>query len=129
MDLKLLLECRRHLRVAHHVPGRIRLKFTTELFRHSALREAIAPFLKGAGLPFDFERPGWLKNNAELKVAGAVPGIRSARLNWRGRSLIVQYDDRLLPAHKIDALFAADTPERLGGVVADLGTRLTDGTN
>jgi hypothetical protein len=127
MDLKLLIECRRHLKVAHHVPGRIRLKFTTELFRHSALREAITPFLKGAGLPFDFERPGGVNNNTAIDAAAKLPGIRSARLNWRGRSLIVQYDDRLLPAHKIEALFAADTPERLGGIVADLAMRFAGG--
>lgn len=70
-----LLDIRAHLQIAHHVPGRIRLRIVPTIL--SAVKGLDRGLLK---LPF-----------AELE------GIRSARINAIGLSAIVDYDADTLP--------------------------------
>ncbi len=78
----------RYLRVAHHIPGRIRLKLEIDL--DAAQLDAIA----GA------KRFG--------KAIDRVPGIRSVKVNLLARSCTLEYDSTMIPA--------AAWPDFLGGV-------------
>lgn len=68
----------RYLRVAHHIPGRIRLKLDVDLDK--AQLEAIS----GA------RRFG--------RALDDVPGIRSVKVNLLARSCTLEYDATLIPA-------------------------------
>lgn len=72
-----LLRFAGHLRIAHHIPGRIRLKLAAEL--EAGDRDAVA----------DAKRFG-------LALSGA-PGIRSVSLNPLARSCAVEYDPKTIP--------------------------------
>lgn len=61
-----------HMQLAHHIPGRIRLRI-----RHSGLEAA---------------------QNIDIHdVARSVPGIRGIRLNPFNRSVVIEYDSVLFP--------------------------------
>lgn len=91
----------RYLRIAHHIPGRIRLKLAGDL--DSAQLDAIA----------DAKRFG--------RALDDVPGIRSVKLNLLARSCTLEYDASVIPAAAWgDFLEGARTPaaERLLDIVS-----------
>lgn len=67
-----------YLRIAHHIPGRIRLKLEVDL------------------------DPGQLDAIADAKRFGRaldnIPGIHSVKLNVLARSCTVEYDTKAIPA-------------------------------
>lgn len=71
-QIKELLVLARHLEIAHHVPGRIRLKI----------------------LPSGFGRVQGV--DIEALVLG-IPGILGLRINLAARSVIIEYNEALLP--------------------------------
>jgi hypothetical protein len=80
-----------YLRIAHQVPGRVRLRLAAAL--------ADAPELRR----FD---PAVLQ-----RVLGEASGLRNVRLNPLARSCVVEYDDKLIPdAAWADLLAGRDTP-------------------
>lgn len=68
----------RKLRIAHHIPGRIRLKLESDL--DQGQMEAIG----------DAKRFG--------QALDDIPGIRSVKLNLLARSCTVEYDTATIPA-------------------------------
>lgn len=70
----------RYLRVAHHIPGRIRLKLDVDPDLDQARLEAVA----------DARRFG--------RVLDDVPGIRSVKINLLARSCTLEYDRHVIPA-------------------------------
>jgi hypothetical protein len=86
------------IRIAHHIPGRIRFK----------LNQADARIQQLAGQAGHFGA-----------VWQGVPGIRSAKLNLLARSCTVEYDPQLIP-------FQA-WPDLLDGVRSDAAQRLLEG--
>jgi hypothetical protein len=83
------------LQIAHHIPGRIRLK----LCGANDKIKSLAAYAKR----FD-------------DLWRDIPGIRSARLNLVARSCTVEYDDALIP-------FRA-WPDLLGGARSDEALKL-----
>ena len=86
-----LLRFIRVLTIAHHIPGRIRLKLAAPL---------------GADL---------MAQAAEAKrfgqSLGAMPGIRSVSLNPLAKSCTIEYDARMIPASAWDGLLSGqDAP-------------------
>lgn len=71
-DIRELVILARHLEIAHHVPGRIRLKI----------------------LPSGFGRVQGV--DIEALVLG-IPGILGLRINLAARSVIIEYNEALLP--------------------------------
>ncbi|GAB1394452.1 hypothetical protein MASR1M60_26160 [Rhodocyclaceae bacterium] len=61
-----------YLRIAHHVPGRIRLKLDTAAFEQPHLRDIGARQLQSA--------------------LGALPGVRELQFNPLARSCVVAYN-------------------------------------
>jgi len=73
------------LRVAHHIPGRIRLKLATE--GETGLRDALAEVKRFVG------------------AASTAPGIRAVSLNLLARSCLVEYDPaQIAPAAWTDLI-------------------------
>ncbi len=80
-SLSELMKLRHLARIAHHLPGRLRLKFSA-----SALSELDVTASKQ-----------WLDN---------FPGITSYRLNPAALSLLIEYDTNLVQASCLDRLFS-----------------------
>jgi len=92
----------RHLRIAHHIPGRIRLKLEADL--DDKQLDAIG----------DARRFG--------KVLEDVPGIRSVKVNLLARSCTLEYDAKVIPsAAWSDFLEGVRSPasETLFGIVVE----------
>ena len=72
-----LLRFARCLRIAHHIPGRVRLKLVVE---------------------GDFALDGGIDAAKRfIRSITAIPGIRSVNLNPLARSCVVEYDPALIP--------------------------------
>jgi hypothetical protein len=76
------LVLRGHLRIAHHVPGRVRLRLGAGL-------------LEAADAVARSSLPGWLET---------VDGIRGLRLNLAAASVIIAYDPQRLPPEAWETL-------------------------
>lgn len=68
----------RYLRVAHHIPGRIRLKLEIDL--DAGQLDAIG----------DARRFG--------RALDGIPGVRSVKVNLLARSCTLEYDSTVIPA-------------------------------
>ncbi|MDO9584604.1 MAG: hypothetical protein Q7J24_16085 [Desulfomicrobium sp.] len=89
-----LLELHPYVKVAHHLPGRLRVQ------AHSS--EAASRVLK---------------RNAEVcmdALRRLFPGVRSVRLNPLAGSLVVEYDLKLMPFALVDAFFRTSSFEQAG---------------
>lgn len=65
------------LRIAHQIPGRVRLKLDIAALAHPALREGV---------------------DTQLKTAfGMMPGVHDIQFNLLARSCIVEYDNASIP--------------------------------
>ncbi len=84
-DLSRYLALRHHLRVVHHVPGRIRLRLTGGIAAGSSPQPALSAFLD------------------RLKAAAA---IRSVRVSAPTLSAVVEYDTDLMPPASWPALLS-----------------------
>jgi hypothetical protein len=80
------------LRLAHQVPGRVRLKLDIAAMTASTLRKVDVERLSGA--------------------LGSIKGVRSIRLNLPARSCVVEYDAVIIPDTAwADLLVGRETPE------------------
>ena len=79
MTQKDFFELRSFLRVAHHIPGRIRLKFDADIRHHPAAQALV----EAAGHATDFP-------------------VATIRLNLPARSLVIEYDTARIAPEDID---------------------------
>lgn len=89
-----LLELHPHVKVAHHLPGRLRVQA-----RSSPAASRV------------------LNRNAEAcmdALRRLFPGVRSVRLNPLAGSLLVEYDLKLMPYALVDAFFRTSSFEQAG---------------
>jgi len=120
------MRCRQYLKVAHHVPGRVRIKYQFDLMYQPAVRALLNTHgdggAYGKGIYQLVQRiTAFVKNGA----SSAIPGIRTVRLNWRGRSLIIEYDPKLFPPEWIDDLLATRDAAHFGSILDNLAQRAT----
>jgi hypothetical protein len=95
MTLDDIAELRRFIAVAHHVPGRIRLKLDPAIRSHPKASELASLFGNGNGT------------------------VR-ARLNIMARSLVLEYDpDRIDPA-RVEDFFTSDDTDRAADAAREL---------
>ncbi|MEQ8602097.1 MAG: hypothetical protein RIB45_02170 [Marivibrio sp.] len=85
-DLTPFLALRRHVSVAHHVPGRIRVRLAA-----SALKEAKA-----------------VDRAAFDRILAALDGVKDVRVNAAAGSAVIAYDPARLPPKEWDRLLTAD---------------------
>lgn len=86
IDLQPFLALRRHLRIAHHIPGRIRLR-------------------AGATIVKDL---GAVDGKVLDRVLGALDGIREFRANPRAGSMVVEYVPGVIRPEWWDTLIHGD---------------------
>ncbi|KMY66257.1 hypothetical protein AAU61_17405 [Desulfocarbo indianensis] len=111
MDAAILLKLRDYLAVAHHIPGRIRLKLKPGLFGD----------IMAIKLARSVDLSSW--GNGDGAAA-----IINTRLNAAAGSLIIDYDPDLLAPEVISELFtsrdAARIEELSGRVAQSLGLKI-----
>lgn len=94
--------------IAHHIPGRIRLRLRA-----------------GEALP---DAVGGLSAERVRQAIVALPGIRDVRVNLLARSCTIEYDDQAIPPQAwIDLVACHPGPaaDRLLGELAAAGRNLT----
>ncbi|OPX40024.1 MAG: hypothetical protein B1H13_08475 [Desulfobacteraceae bacterium 4484_190.3] len=83
MDFKILTQLRRHLSMAHHVPGRIRIKFNSSLSDYPQATEILNSFK-------------------------SLPGIKNVRINFLGRSFVIEYDRKRIHPDLLQEFFTTE---------------------
>lgn len=87
MTMRDFFELRKMISIAHHIPGRIRLKFDPAIAFHPAARA--------------------LKNlSADFKSKDT--GVTNARLNLPARSLVLDYDQSRIAPKTLDDFLTSD---------------------
>jgi hypothetical protein len=90
MDFNLLMDLRHYLTVAHHVPGRLRIKFGMKLLGDPRAKE-IMNRVGARDLP---------------------PAIRSTRVNPLGRSVVIEYDAEAVDPGRLEELLTTGDCQR-----------------
>ncbi len=98
-----LLALRQHLRLAHHIPGRLRVKLDPGFFADPAAAD-LARSLQGLAMP----RPSQLR------------GVVSCRVNWKSLSAVVEYDAAWIRPGLLTQLFSAPEPAAFRRALAEL---------
>lgn len=95
-----LLAVRQHVRIAHHLPGRIRLELQTDDLSSS-----------------------WMRQHGSEGLAAVqrlLPGIRSLRFNPLAGSAVLEYDPELYPARLVESFFGTTSIEQAGDLLDHL---------
>lgn len=95
MDLQLIKELRKNLKVAHHIPGRIRIRFDLALMDHP--------------------RSGEL-----LDQKNEIPGIKGYRINIGARSIVIEYDTERIRPELLQEFFTTEDRNRVQVIVSEL---------
>lgn len=93
-DIVALRDC---LDVAHHVPGRIRIRFSLALLARPEAKKLMD-----------------LSDNGRC-----VPGFRGMRLNAPARSVVIEYDPTVIQPQKLEEALTTRDRNRLAGLVAE----------
>ncbi len=102
MNFNTLAKLRNYLSIKHHVPGRIRVKFD----------QAIVA---------DPDAMGYINQNTALP-----PGVYSMRLNKLARSVVVEYDNRLISPELIEELVRTRQEARAVEILRELDNVLSN---
>ena len=102
MDLNLFQDLRKHLTIAHHIPGRMRVKFDASIISNPIVKEFINK-----------------NNNAIDKIYSIIPGAESIRFNLWARSIVVEYDKTHIKPELIKELFTTSDVKRIKAIVDD----------
>lgn len=107
MDSQTLYKLREYLEVAHHVPGRLRIKFRPAI--------VTAP---GAA---DLAQWAQTKKNGN---GGYPDGLVNLRLNIASRSLIIEYDRKIVDPMVLEEMFSTRDRARMQDLVKQLADSL-----
>jgi hypothetical protein len=97
MNLCELVALRDCLTVAHHVPGRIRIRFSLKLLARPEAHKLLAASGNGR----------------------SVPGFRGMRVNAAARSAVVEYDPAIILPHKLEEALTTCDEERLACLIEE----------
>lgn len=97
MNFGELISLRDCLDVAHHVPGRIRIRFSLKLLSRPSAHGLLAASEGGR----------------------AVPGFRGMRLNVAARSVVIEYDPAVIAPDKLEEALTTRDEQRLAGLVEE----------
>ncbi len=86
VDLKQFLVIRRHLRIVHHIPGRLRIRIGLSLFKEV----------------------GSIDKKLFDRVIQAIPGIKDVRLNTAAATAVISYTATTIKPDWIDLLISGD---------------------
>jgi len=113
MELKELMELRQYMQVAHHIPGRIRLRFATKLLTDPALREVRENPGTLMKTLFNIDALPQTDGAAMAANPAMVPGIKDVRLNLTGRSIVMEYDPVVWDPKWLDELMDSSDEAQL----------------
>ena len=100
MDIKLFEDIRKHLTIAHHIPGRIRLKFAASIISNPEVKKIIN------------------KNNNKVdQIYSIIPGIKNTTVNILARSMVVEYDHTVIEPEVIKELLETNNAERIKTII------------
>ncbi len=86
IDLTPFLNLRRHLKIAHHIPGRIRLRVGASVFKDL----------------------GKVDTQIFDRILGAIDGIRDVRVNAAAGSVVIAYTPTVIQSSWWETLLKAD---------------------
>ena len=86
IDLTPFLDLRRHLKIAHHIPGRIRLRVGASVFKDL----------------------GKIDTGVFDKILGAIDGIHDVRVNAAAGSVVIAYIPTVIQSSWWETLLKAD---------------------
>ena len=86
IDLTPFLDLRRHLKIAHHIPGRIRLRVGASVFKDL----------------------GKVDTQVFDRILGAIDGIRDVRVNAAAGSVVIAYTPTMIQSSWWETLLKAD---------------------
>jgi hypothetical protein len=111
MDKSALLELRPLLEVAHHLPGRLRLRLRPGRAMRTILDST--PALETSDL------------------SSQLPGLLAVERNTFTGSILIHYDPEVLPFSQVDHFFRTDSASRATEILHQLFSTLhqTGGTN
>lgn len=100
MDFRKLVELEKYLEVAHHVPGRMRVRFSPLILTRPVALAA-------------------MKEHCELP-----PAIHSTRVNMSARSVVIEYDPEAIPPDVVEELIQGKDKDRKAELVRNLYEKL-----
>lgn len=103
MDAHTLLKLRNYLSVAHHIPGRIRIKIKPDILGDPGALE----------LAKSMDFSSW-------KNGEGSSGIINSRFNFGAGSLIIEYDYQIILPDLIGELFSTSDPDRVNHLAEEL---------
>lgn len=107
METATLIKLRSYLRIAHHIPGRIRIKVNPALLINpEALRLASL---------VDLGQLGW---------GNGHPAIMNTRVNKNAGSLVLEYDPQMIAPAMLEDIFRAKDESRVEQLVEHLAELL-----
>jgi predicted ABC-class ATPase len=92
LDLAPFLDLRRHLRIAHHIPGRIRLRIGASVFKEL----------------------GGVDRSLFDRILGAIDGITDVRVNAAAGSVVIAYAPGKIQSQWWDTLLNAEDGQAIG---------------
>lgn len=105
MNFHKLVDLEKYLNVVHHVPGRIRVKFSPLILTKPAALSA-------------------MREHSELPAA-----IKGARANMAARSIIIEYDPEAIHPEVIEELISGTDKNRKVEIISDLYGKLMSPTS
>ncbi|MGL6258603.1 HMA2 domain-containing protein [Vibrio sp. WXL210] len=93
------------MRIGHHIPGRVRLKYKLGIVAHLA---------------------SYRSDDIEQAIA-AIPAFKDYKLNTATGSVLIEYDAKLISPEWIDALFAQSESQAREACYAIAGSMTTNG--
>jgi hypothetical protein len=99
MTLDTLFDLRKHLKIKHHSPGRLRLKVGMSVLKDPAFAE----------LPSFEETP---------------PGVKQLKMSLLSRTVTLDYDRKMLPPELLEELIVTEDINRGRAILADLEQRI-----
>ncbi|TIH14852.1 heavy-metal-associated domain-containing protein [Marinifilum sp. JC120] len=100
MNFRKIVELEKYLDVAHHIPGRIRIKFSPLILTKPVALAA-------------------MKEHSELPDA-----IKDARVNMSARSVVVEYDSEQIQPELVEELIQGTDKDKKAQIISDLYGRL-----
>ena len=107
LDSETLYQLRNYLEVAHHVPGRIRIRFSPAVVTAPGAA-SLAAWAQGQK-----------RNNG-----GYPKGLVNLRLNLGSRSLVIEYDREIIDPKVLEELFSTQDKDRMEFLVSELAESL-----
>ena len=103
MELKLFEDLRRHVVIAHNIPGRIRFKFNAVIALNPRVKKNIG------------------KNNDFLEnIDSEFRGVKKIRTNIPARSIVLEYDESIINPSLITELFTTGDLDRAKVIIDEL---------